>query len=103
MGWIFLASAILLEVAGTTAMKLSEGLTRPGYTVAMFVLYALAFASLALSIRTVALGVAYAVWAGVGTALIAGIAVLWFGEPLGAIKVASIGLIIAGVVGLHVA
>ena len=101
MGWVFLASAILLEVAGTTAMKLSDGLTRPGYAVAMFVLYALAFAALALSIRTVALGVAYAVWAGVGTALIAGIAALSFGEPLGTTKVVSIGLLVAGVVGLH--
>lgn len=103
MGWIYLGAAILLEVAGTTAMKLSDGLTRPAFAVAMFVLYALAFAALALAIRTVALGVAYAIWAGVGTALIAAIAAMWFGEPFGALKALSVGLIVAGVVGLHVA
>jgi len=101
MGWLYLAGAIVLEVAGTTSMKYSQGMTRLGPTVLMFVLYLLAFALLSLSIRTIDLGVAYAIWAGIGTALIALVSVFLFGLHLSVWQIASIGLIIAGVVGLH--
>ena len=103
MGWLYLSVAILMEVAGTTSMKLSEGLTRPTYVIAMFLLYGLAFVALALAMRTISLGVAYALWAGIGTALIAVIAAVWFAEPISVLKGASIGLIVAGVIGLHLA
>ncbi len=101
MGWVYLAIAIVLEVAGTTAMKYSEGFTKLWPSVWMFVLYALSFGALTLSIRTVELSVAYAVWAGVGTALIAVVAILLFGAPVSVWKALSILLIIVGVVGLH--
>ncbi|MBI3899405.1 MAG: multidrug efflux SMR transporter [Gammaproteobacteria bacterium] len=99
--WLWLSVAILFEVAGTSLMKLSNGLTRLWPTVAMFVCYGCAFACLSFALRTLPVGIAYAIWAGVGTALIAAIGVFAFEEPLSAIKVGGIVLIIAGVVALQ--
>lgn len=101
MAWLYLAVAILFEVAGTTAMKMSEGFTRLTPSILLFVLYGLAFTALTLALRTINLGVAYAIWAGVGTALIAVIAVLVFSESLSIVQIVSLGLIVAGVIGLH--
>jgi small multidrug resistance pump len=101
MGWIYLGVAILFEVAGTTSMKFSEGFTRLTPSVLLFVCYGLAFVALTFAIRTVDLGVAYAVWSGVGTALIALIAFLFFAETITPLKLVSLLMIIAGVVGLH--
>lgn len=99
--WLFLAGAIILEVAGTTSMKLSEGFTRIVPSVLMVALYAASFFVLALALKKVDVSVAYAVWAGMGTALIAVIGIYFFQEPLSLIKVISIVLIIIGVVGLN--
>lgn len=99
--WLYLAAAIFLEVAGTTSMKLSAGFTRLLPSALIFVFYALSFVALTLALRRIDLGVAYAIWAGIGTALIAVIGIVGFDEPLTALKLASIGLIIAGVVGLN--
>lgn len=101
-GWLALALAIGLEIAGTTAMKLSDGLSRLGPTLSMFICYFLAFAALARALRTLEVGMAYAIWSAVGTAMIAGIGVLWFGESWNTFKGLSLGLIILGVIGLHV-
>jgi small multidrug resistance pump len=101
MQWWYLAAAIGLEVAGTTSMKLSDGFTRWLPSALMFVFYALAFVALTYSLRKIEVSVAYAIWSGVGTALIAIIGILWFNESLGTIKVISLLLIIAGVVGLN--
>lgn len=101
MNWLYLIAAILLEVSGTTCMKLSEGFTRWTPAVWMFILYGLSFTSLAFALKRVDVSVAYAIWSGVGTALIATIGVLWFREPVTVLKVFSIGLVIAGVVGLN--
>lgn len=100
-GWFFLTCAILLEVAGTTCMKLSQGFTRPFFSVLIFVFYGLSFASLTLVLNEIEISVAYAVWSGLGTALIATIGFAFFKEPLTALKLASIALIILGVVGLN--
>lgn len=102
MCWIFLVMAILFEVAGTTCMKLSQGFTRIVPSILMFVLYALSLSSVALSLKRIEVSVAYAVWSAVGTALIAAIGIVWFKESLSALKVVSLLLIIAGVVGLHI-
>jgi small multidrug resistance pump len=99
--WAVLAGAILLEVAGTTCMRLSEGFTRPVPSVLIFVFYAASFALNTLVIRTLGLSVVYAVWSGVGTVLTALIGFLYFREPATAVKLASIGLIVIGVLGLH--
>jgi small multidrug resistance pump len=99
--WLALAGAIVLEVSGTISMKLSDGFTRPVPSVLIFVFYAASFAALTLALKRIDLGVAYAVWAGVGTALIAIVGILYFKEPVSVLKVFSIFLIIVGVIGLN--
>jgi len=101
--WIVLAAAIVLEVAGTTSMRLSEGFTRLTPSVLIFVFYAASFALNTLVIRTLGLSVVYAVWSGVGTVLTALIGFFYFKEPATALKLISIGLIVIGVFGLHAA
>lgn len=101
MTWLYLALAILFEVSGTTCMKLSEGFTKTVPSILLFVFYTLSFSMLTLALKKIDVSLAYAVWSGVGTALIATIGVLWFKEPATAIKLISLGLIIIGVVGLN--
>ncbi len=99
--WLALAGAIALEVSGTVSMKLSEGFTKLVPSVLIFVFYVASFAVLTLALKKIDVGVAYAVWAGAGTALIAIIGVLYFKEPFSVLKGFSILLIIAGVIGLN--
>jgi small multidrug resistance pump len=99
--WAVLAVAILLEVAGTTSMRLSEGFSRLTPSVLIFVFYAASFALNTLVIRVLGLSVVYGVWSGVGTVLTALIGIYYFKEPATAIKLVSIGLIVIGVMGLH--
>ncbi len=99
--WFFLACAIILEVAGTTSMKFSEGFTKLVPSVLIFLFYAASFAGLTLALRKIEISIAYAVWSGVGTALIAAIGMVYFREPATGLKFISILLIIAGVVGLN--
>jgi small multidrug resistance pump len=101
MHWIYLVLAILLEVCGTTCMKLSAGFTKTLPSILMFVLYGASFSVLTLALKRIDVSIAYAVWSGMGTALIATIGVLWFKEPLTALKLVSLALIIAGVIGLN--
>ncbi|CEG11750.1 Multidrug efflux transporter [groundwater metagenome] len=101
VAWIYLILAILLEVAGTTCMKFSEGFTKILPSVMMFVFYAGSFVALTYAVKTIDIGLAYAVWAAVGITLIAIIGILYFKEPVTALKIVSIGLIIIGVVGLY--
>jgi small multidrug resistance pump len=101
MTWLFLVLAILLEVSGTTCMKLSEGFTKVVPSILLFVFYTLSFGMLTLALKRIEVSVAYAVWSGMGTALIAAIGVLWFKEPATALKLISLGLIIIGVIGLN--
>ncbi|MGD8497639.1 MAG: multidrug efflux SMR transporter [Chromatiales bacterium] len=102
-GWLWLSASIVLEVAGTTSMKLSEGLTRLVPSVLIFVFYALSFTAFTFALKRVELSVAYAIWAGVGTALIALIGMLFFREPATLLRLSAIGLIILGVVLLNLA
>ena len=99
--WLALAGAIVLEVSGTVSMKLSDGFTKLVPSILIFVFYAASFAALTLALKRIDVGVAYAVWAGVGTALIAIIGILYFKEPFSMLKVFSIFLIIVGVIGLN--
>lgn len=101
MHWTYLVIAIFFEVAGTTCMKLSDGFSRFLPSVLMGVFYAVCFCFITLSLKKVDLGVAYAIWSGVGTALIATIGVLWFREPVTLLKMFGIMAIIAGVVALN--
>ena len=99
--WFFLIAAILLEVAGTLAMKLSDGFTKLIPSIMLFVFYAASFTALTFSLKKIDLSIAYTVWAGVGTALIALLGIVYFREPLTVVKALSICLIIIGVVGLY--
>lgn len=101
MSWIYLLLAILLEVAGTTSMKLSEGLSKPVPTILMFVFYILCFSSFSLALKEMEVGTAYAIWSGLGTALVAVIGILVFHDALTAKKVIAICLIIGGCVLLN--
>jgi len=99
--WIYLVIAIVFEVAGTTAMKFSEGFTKTVPSVLMFVFYILSLVALTYALKKIDMSMAYAVWAGVGTALITIVGIFLFKEPVGMVKILSIVLIIIGVVGLH--
>ncbi|MBY0587854.1 multidrug efflux SMR transporter [bacterium] len=99
--WIYLLLAILLEVGGTTCMKLSEQFTRWIPSAMMLMLYLASLTMLSMSLKRIDVGTAYAVWSGLGTAIIAAAGILFFNEPAGLAKFLSIGLIIAGVVGLN--
>ncbi len=99
--WFVLGIAILMEVGGTTSMRLAEGFTRLAPSVMMVVFYALSFTLNTMVIRVLGLSVTYGVWSGVGTVLTAMIGIFYFKEPATAVKMASIGLIVIGVMGLH--
>jgi len=101
MSWIYMIAAIVLEVSGTTCMKLSEGFTRRGPAVLVVIFYGLSLTALTFALKRIDVSVAYAIWSGLGTALIATIGILWFREPATALKFVSIALIIIGVIGLH--
>ncbi|WND38227.1 multidrug efflux SMR transporter [Streptomyces sp. BB1-1-1] len=101
MGYLLLAGAIAAEVAGTTAMKYSEGFSRLGPSLLTALAYVLSFALLAQTLKVLAVGTAYAIWAGVGTAAIAAIGVVFMGEGMTVTKAAGIALIIIGVVVLN--
>ncbi len=99
--WFYLLIAILTEVVGTTMMKVSQGLTRLVPSVLMFVMYAISFVFMAFALKKIEVSTAYAIWSGLGTALIAGIGIYWFQESLTLPKVVGTVLVIAGVVLLN--
>ncbi|MEW9529471.1 multidrug efflux SMR transporter [Microbispora sp. NPDC049125] len=104
MAWFLLAVAIASEVLATSALKLSDGLTRWGWTAAVAVGYVASFLLLAWALKLrMPVGIAYAVWAGAGTAAIAVIGALFLDESMNLLKAAGIGLIICGVVVLNLA
>ncbi|MDQ1030239.1 small multidrug resistance pump [Streptomyces umbrinus] len=101
MGYALLAGAIAAEVAATTAMKYSEGFSKLWPSLVTAIGYVVAFALLAQTLKTVAVGTAYAIWAGIGTAAVAGIGMMFLGEGMNTAKFAGIVLIIGGVVVLN--
>ncbi|MFM9449356.1 DMT family transporter [Streptomyces acidiscabies] len=101
MGYLMLAGAILAEVIATSAMKYSDGFSKLWPSLLTGLGYVVSFALLAQALRSVSIGTAYAIWAGVGTATIAVIGVVLFGDGVGGAKIAGILLIVAGVVVLN--
>lgn len=101
MSWTFLLLAIIFETIGTSAMKMSQGFSKTGPAIIMVVCYILCFSLLTLAIKQLDVSLAYAIWSGLGTALITIIGVYYFHEKVGAVKIISILLIIIGVIGLH--
>jgi quaternary ammonium compound-resistance protein SugE len=100
MSWIILSVAGLLEVAWAVALKYSAGFTRPWPSAITLAAMAGSVGMLGLALRTLPLGTAYAVWTGIGTVGTAVVGMWLLGEPAGALRLLSIGLIVAGIVGL---
>jgi small multidrug resistance pump len=101
MKWIFFAVAIISEVIGTSALKASEGFSRLWPSAIVVIGYASAFYFLSLTLKTIPIGVAYAIWSGAGVALIALIAWVLYGQALDLPAIIGISLIVAGVVVLN--
>ena len=97
-----LVVAILFEVLGTSAMQAAQHFTRLGPTLLMVVCYAVAFYFLSWSLRYVPVGIAYAIWSGLGIVLISLVGYFAFGQKLDLAAMIGLGLIIAGVVVLNV-
>jgi small multidrug resistance pump len=102
MPYVFLAFAIVAEVIGTSALKASEGFSKTAPLIATVVAYGAAFYCLSVTLKTVPVGVAYAIWPGVGVALIALAGWLLFDQKLDAAAIIGLGLIVAGVVAMQV-
>jgi len=99
--WLILSLAILLEVCGTVCLKLSHGMTRPLPVVGVVVFYLSTFTLMSLCLKNLEIGTVYAVWSGVGTALVAIIGILYFAESFNWMKILGLSLVIAGVIFLH--
>jgi small multidrug resistance pump len=97
MKWVYLLIAIVAEVVGTSALKASQGFTvlLPSAIVALG--YVVAFYFLSLTLDRIPVGIAYALWSGIGIVLIAAVDWLWFGQTLDHAALIGLGLIIAGV------
>lgn len=102
MGYVYLSIAVVAEVIGTTALKSSEGFTRLWPSVTVVVGYAVAFYFLSLVLKTIPVGVAYAIWAGLGIVLIALIGAVLFKQLPDLPALIGMGLIVAGLVVINV-
>lgn len=97
MSRLYLGLAILAEVIGTSSLKASDGFSRAAPAALSLAAFALAFYFLALALRTIPVGIAYAVWSGIGIILISVSSWLLFGQRLDAAALFGIALILAGV------
>ncbi|MFN4099202.1 MAG: SMR family transporter [Pararhodobacter sp.] len=97
MHWLLLGIAILFETIGTTALKASEGFSRAGPSVVVVVAYGVSFWLLAMVLKVVPVGIAYAIWSGAGICFIAAIGWVVFGQRLDAPALAGMALIVAGI------
>ena len=100
MAWVVLFVAGLLEVAWAVGLKYTDGFSRPWPTVGTAAALVASMGLLAVALRTLPLGTAYAVWTGIGTIGTAVLGVVLFREPATAMRMLCIGLIVAGIVGL---
>jgi small multidrug resistance pump len=98
---LWLALAIGSEVAGTLSLRLSDGFRQIGWVAPVVAGYGVSFFAMAMALRSIPLGVVYAVWSGVGTAVIVVLGWYLFRETLDAVKLAGIGLIVIGVAMLN--
>ena len=101
INWIFLAIAITGEVVGTSALKASEGFTRPGPSAITAIGFAVAFYFLALALRTIPMGLAYAVWSGAGIVVISLVGYFVYRQSLDTPALIGIALILSGVIILN--
>jgi small multidrug resistance pump len=99
--WIYLAIAIAFEIAGTSLLKASNGFSRMGLGIASMACYWVCFGFLAVAMKSIPVGVAYAIWSGVGIIAIAVIGWLVFRQSLNPIQIGFIALICVGAIGLN--
>ena len=99
--YIYLIGAIVMEVIGTSALQASPQFTKLGPTMVGVVAYGFAFLLLGLSLKVIPVGIAYAIWSGLGIVLIALIGLVVFGQKLDLAAIIGLGLIIAGVATIH--
>ena len=102
MHWLMLSGAIAVEIVATTSLKLSDGMARLEFLIGALVLYSVSFVLQAVALKAIPVGVAYAIWSGIGTAAITAIGVIWFAEALTVPRVLFIVMIIVGTIGLQV-
>ncbi len=100
--WMFLILAIISEVIATSALKQSDGFTRLTPSIIVVIGYGIAFYLLALTLRSIPVGVSYAIWSGLGVALITLVGWFQFGEKLDMAALIGIGLIVSGVIVMNV-
>ena len=95
--WIYLLLAIGAEVIGTTSMKLAATHAPVAGMLLMYGMIGLSYFFLALAVKRVPVGVAYALWEGIGIVLITAVSVAWLGESIGLYKAVGLGVMIAGI------
>ncbi|KJW12173.1 DMT family transporter [Levilactobacillus spicheri] len=96
MGYVYLSVSIITELVGTTMLKASNGFTRLGPTMTSLIAYTICFYFLSLTLRTVNMSVAYALWGGIGIVLTTAVAVIFMHAPLNFASVCGIFLILVG-------
>lgn len=101
MTYAYLICAIVLEVIGTAALQASEQFTKPKPLILTVLSYACSFYFLSLVLRTMPVGIAYAIWSGLGIVLITLVGFVWFGQKIDVPGIAGLGMIIAGVVTIN--
>lgn len=100
MAWVYLTAAGLLEIIWAIGLKYTEGFTKLGPTAITIAAMVASVALLGIALRDLPVGTGYAIWTGIGTVGTAVLGIMIFHEPATALRLASIGLIIAGIVGL---
>ncbi|MET0967794.1 MAG: quaternary ammonium compound efflux SMR transporter SugE [Tardiphaga sp.] len=100
MAWFLLVIAGLLEVGWAVGLKYTEGFTRLVPSILTLTSMTASVGMLALALKTLPMGTAYAVWTGIGAVGTAALGIVLFGDPAGAARIACIGLIVAGIAGL---
>ena len=93
--WLFLIIAIVAEVTATSALKVSEGFTKLFPSIIVVTAYAVSFYFLSLTLKSIPMGIAYAIWAGLGIVLVAVAGIVFFGQKLDVAAVVGMGLILA--------
>lgn len=99
--YIYLILAIAFETIGTTALQASQQFTRPGPTILVVLAYGAAFFFLGIALKYIPVGIAYAIWSGLGIVLIAGIGFVVFGQRLDLPAMLGLGMIIGGILVIH--
>jgi len=97
MPWLYMAGAIFCEIIATSALKSAEGFTRPVPTALVLIGYGIAFYCLSVALKTIPVGIAYAVWSGVGIVAISLIGLFYYRQTIDAAGLIGMGLIVAGV------